>query len=182
MNRSPMAQSIIDRAIGIVKLDDATYESIEHDQAATTQAAVVVAIAAVAGGIGALDDGFSGLIGGIILGILGWFVISACVYFAGTKLIPSGATEADMGQVLRLIGFAQVVGIANILGFVPVVGAIIAVIAAIWGIVVTVKAIKHALEMSTGRAIATAILAWVVFIVVAVIIAAIFGTGVAIAG
>jgi len=52
-----MAQSIIDRAIGIVKLDDATYESIEHDQSATTQAAVVVGIAAVAGGIGALGMG-----------------------------------------------------------------------------------------------------------------------------
>ncbi len=181
MYQQPMTQSIIDRAIGIVKLDDATYESIEHDQSATTQAAIVVGIAAVAGGIGALDEGFSGLIGGILVGIIGWFVISACVYFAGTKLIPSATTEADLGQVLRLIGFAQVVGVANVLGFIPVIGSIVGLVALIWGIVVTVKAIKHALEMSTGRAIATAILAWVVFLVVVLIFAAIFGTGFAIA-
>ena len=40
-----------------------------------------------------------------------------------------------------------------------IVGALIGFVAAIWGLVCTIKAIKHALEMSTGRAIATGIIA-----------------------
>ena len=102
------------------------------------------------------------------------------IFFVGTRLIPSGQTEADLGQVLRLLGFATVPGIANILGFIPVLGAIIALVAAIWGIVLTVKAIMHAMEMSVGRAIATAILAWIAIIIVAAIFGAIFGIGSAI--
>ena len=61
------------------------------------------------------------------------------------------------------------------LGFIPVIGAIVGLIAAIWGIVCAIKAIKHALEMSTGRAIATGILAAIVAGLVLAIIGGIFG-------
>ena len=177
MNQSVLTQSIIERSIGIVQLDDATYESIEHDASATTQAAIVVAIVGLAGGIGALDDSAWGLIASPIGALVGWAVASFFIYFVGTRLIPSGQTEADLGQVLRLYGYASVPGIANVLGFIPVVGWILAVIAGIWGIVCAVKAIKHALEMSTGRAIVTGILAAIVAAIVLAIIGGIFGVG-----
>jgi hypothetical protein len=43
----------------------------------------------------------------------------------------------------------------------------------------TIKGIMHALEMSIGRAIATALLAWVAIIIVGAIFVAIFGVGLA---
>jgi hypothetical protein len=172
-----MTQSIIERAMGVVQLDDATYESIEHDTNATTEAAIIVAIVGLAGGIGALDDGAAGLIAGPIAGLIGWAVASFFIYFVGTRLIPAVETQADLGQVLRLYGYASVPGIANIVGFIPVVGWIVAIIAGIWGIVCAVKAIKHALEMSTGRAIVTGILAAIVAGIVLAIVGGIFGVG-----
>ena len=181
MNQSAMTESLIPRAMGVVQLNDSTYEEIEHDTSATMQAAIVVVLVGIATGIGAIGDEWYSIIVSPIAQIVSWIVGAAVIFFVGTRLIPSGQTEADLGQVLRLLGFATIPGLANILGFIPVLGGLIAFAAAIWGLIITVKAIKHALEMSTGRAIATAVLAWVAIIIVGVIFAAIFGVGLAIA-
>jgi hypothetical protein len=50
----PGSSSIVDRMRGAAMLDVATYEAVEHDTNATGQAAVVVALAAVASAIGNL--------------------------------------------------------------------------------------------------------------------------------
>src|SRR5262245_42416437 len=158
MQTSPSG-SLIDRMMGAARLDVATYEEVEHDTSATMQAAIVVVLAAVAAGIGALGDGATGLIGGIVGGIVGWIVYAAATYLVGTKLLAAAQTEADLGQLLRTIGFARTPGILNVVGFVPVLGWIVGLVAAIWVIVTTVIAIRQALEMTTWRAIATAIIA-----------------------
>ena len=106
--------------MGVLQLDDATYESIEHDTNATTQAAIVVAVAGLAGGIGAIRDSGWGLIASPIGALIGWAVASFFIYFVGTRVDPVRPDEADLGQVLRLYGYASVPGIANVLGFIPV--------------------------------------------------------------
>ena len=60
--------SSTDRLIGSAKLDIATYEEVEADAGATSQAMVVVLISSVAGGIGTLDLGVTGLTGGPVDG------------------------------------------------------------------------------------------------------------------
>jgi Yip1 domain len=167
--------SIIERMMGVARLDVATYESIEHDTNATTQAAIVVVLAAIASGIGALGDGATGFFAGIIGGILGWIVFAAATYLVGTKLLATAATEADLGQLLRTVGFAYTPNLLNVLGWVPVLGAILAFVAGIWVIVTTVIAVRQALEMSTLRAIATAIIAAILAGIVLAIVFAIFG-------
>ena len=159
MNQSVFSQTLVERAMGILQLDDATYESIEHDSNATTQAAAIVVVVGIASGIGAIRDSAANILLGPIGQVISWLIVSALIYFVGTKMIPSGSTEADLGQVLRLVGFAMVPQVANIFGFIPYLGALIAFVASIWGLVCLIKAIKHALEMSTGRAIATGIIA-----------------------
>jgi hypothetical protein len=177
MNQSVMTESIINRAMGVLQLNDATYEEIEHDTSATTQAAIIVIVAGIAAGIGAITDEWYAIFVSPIAALISWVVGAYFIYLVGTRVIPSGMTEADLGQVLRLLGFAAVTGIANVLGFIPVLGAIVALVAGIWGIVITVKAIMHALEMSVLRAIATAILAFIVQVLVLAIIGGILGVG-----
>jgi hypothetical protein len=160
--------------MGAARLDVATYEAVEHDTNATTQAAIVVVLAAVAAGIGALGDGGSGLIGGIIAGLVGWVVFAATVYFVGTRLLSTAQTEADLGQLLRTIGFARTPGILNVFGFIPVLGWIAGLVALVWVVFATVIAVRQALEMDTGRAIATAIIAAILNGIVVWIIFAIF--------
>ena len=42
---------LIERVIGVLRLDVDTYEEIEADESATSQAAIVVAVVAIVGGI-----------------------------------------------------------------------------------------------------------------------------------
>ena len=62
--------TLIERAIGAARLDVATYEEVEADAGALGQAMTVVAVAAVASGIGSsVNSGMAGP--GILLGIVG---------------------------------------------------------------------------------------------------------------
>src|ERR687884_1201090 len=97
-------RSIVDRMKGAALLDIATYEEVEADTTATGQAAVVVAIVAVASAIGALRGGGASIIGGLIAAFVGWLVWSRVTYLLGTKVFGGTAT---WGELLRTIGFAQ---------------------------------------------------------------------------
>jgi hypothetical protein len=171
------SQAFINRMVGAARLDRNTYEEVERDTSATPQALAVVVLASIAAGIGAIrEDGFSGLVGGVISGVLGWAVFAMVVYYVGTRLLAAPGTEADSGQLLRTLGFSNSPRILAVIGFIPVLGPIVAAIAGIWALVASIVAIRQALEMSTGRAIATAIVAAIALIIVTLIIAAIFGT------
>lgn len=174
--QSTMEGPFVQRVIGAAKLDGAVYEEVERDQNATTQAIVVVAIAALSAGIGALrDDGGSGLIGGVIGGLLGFAVSAYFIYFVGTRLIPAAGTSATIGEVVRCLGFASAPGILAFLNIIPGIGGLLGFLIGVWGTVALIVGLMHALEMSMWRAIATAILASVVAAIVGVIIALIFG-------
>lgn len=175
MNAAINPQAIIDRSMGFLRLNTPTYEEVEHDQGATSQAAVVVVVASIAAAIGGLDDGANGFIGALVVGILSWFITSAVVYFVGTRLTASTQTEADLGQILRTLGFAQVAGVINVIAFIPVVGVLAALAAFVWGIVMTFKAIQQSLEMSPARALVTAVIAWLAAAIIAGIIFSIMG-------
>lgn len=175
MNQSLSVNQLVQRSLGIAQLNDATYEEIEHDTTALPQAVLVVLAAGLAGGIGAVGESAWGIIAGPIAGIIGWAIASFFVYVVGTRLLPSSQTQADLGQVLRLYGYAAVPGVANVLGFIPIIGAIVALAAGIWGIVCAVKAIMHALEMTVARAIVTAIVASILAAIVIGVIALVFG-------
>ncbi len=165
--------------MGAARLNAPTYEEVERDTNATMQAAIVVVLAAIATGIGALGDDDAGtvFIGGLVGGIIGWVAFAAAAYFVGTKILAASGTEANLGQLLRVLGFAQVPQLINVLGFIPVLGAILGLIAFIWVILTTITALKAALEMETGRAIGTAVLAIILQIIVLAIVAAILGVG-----
>ena len=105
-----MAQSMVDRMIGAAMLNVATYEEVEADSEATTQAAMVVAMVAVAQAIGGW--GTSGLILGPIAALLGWLIWSGVTYVIGDKVLGGTAT---WGELLRTIGFAQAPGILVVL-------------------------------------------------------------------
>ena len=67
-------RSLLDRMRGAAFLEIATYEEVEHDESLTRQAALVVAIVAIARGIGGLNEGTQGIFIGILLALLGWLL------------------------------------------------------------------------------------------------------------
>ena len=56
---APGRHSFVERVIGALRLDAATYEEVEHDPSSLGQAAGVVAVAALAAAIGTASRGGS---------------------------------------------------------------------------------------------------------------------------
>jgi hypothetical protein len=171
--------SIVDRVMGILRLNVPTYEEVERDQSATTQAAIIVGVVAVASGIGALggDEGSSALriLFGVASAFLGWFVYSAVAYVVGTKMLPGQNTSATIGELLRTLGFAYAPNVLGVLGILGAIGGLFVLIGFIWFVVCAVIALRQALEMSTGRAIAVGIVSIIGYIIVLIPLGLILG-------
>jgi hypothetical protein len=172
------SSSLVDRLVGVARLDVPTYEAIEHDQSATPTAAGVVALAAIATGLGSLDSGgVTGLIGGILSAIIGWAVFAAVAFFVGTRLLAVASMNVSLGQVLRTLGFAYAPLLAAFLGFIPGLGALLVLAASIWFLVTATVALRQAFDISTGRAIATAVISFIPAGIIAGLVQLIFGIG-----
>jgi hypothetical protein len=182
MDQSVAQSSLTDRMIRAARLDVALYNEVEADTNATSQALTVVVLVAVASGLGLLlgsivngrpGAAIGGLIGAIVLELLGWAVWSFVMFFVGTKLFKGTATY---GELLRTLGFAYSPGVLLILRFIPVIGGIIGLIVAIWRIVAGFIAIREALDLDTGNTIATIIVGFIGYLVVAFVVGAILAS------
>lgn len=157
------------RLFGAVRLNAATYEDVEHDSSATLQAAGVVVLASITTsvawyfGIGSVRV----IVFGAVRALVAWIVASAVLWFIGTKILPGKNTEADVGQLLRTLGFAQAPGLFGLLVVVPLAGLFVPYLVAMWVIAATFVAVRQALDYDdTFRAIMVCLLAWLVGAVV----------------
>jgi hypothetical protein len=167
--------SLQDRVIGALKLQPATFEEVENDAAATSQAATVVGLAAVSGGLASLVWGFSpaGFIIHIVLAFLGWAIASVVVWFLGTRVFPGKRTEADLGQLLRVLGFAQSPGLFSFVNLVPILGWLAGLLLSVWSLIALVIGVRQALDYDdTLRAVLVCVVAWAIMIAVFLIGAA----------
>ena len=166
------------RMVGAATLDVRTYEEVEADRHASAQAAGVVLLAGIAGGIGLLGAGvptLASLIAGVIGSLLGWMSWAALIFFIGTRLLPEPQTKADVGELLRTIAFAAAPGLLRVLGVVPVIGPSMYALVSIWMLVAMIVAVRQALDYrSTARAVAVCIVGWTLSLVLAAIIGLVF--------
>jgi hypothetical protein len=153
------------RLIGAVCLRSATYEDVEHDSSATFQAGVVVVIASFTTSVAWYFGMHRArlILHGALQALVAWLAGSVVLWFIGTKLLPGKETEADLGQLLRTLGFAQTPGLFGLLAILPVVGLFVPFIVAIWVIAATFVAVRQALDYdSTLRAMLVCLLGWIV--------------------
>jgi hypothetical protein len=154
-----------------MRLQAATFEEVEHDASATSQAAIVVLVAAVSRAFGSFA-GVGLLFGSIIGAAIGWVVGSAVVLLIGTRVLPGKNTQADFGQVLRAVGFAQAPGVFAVLAFIPILGWLVLLVLFVWGLAATVVAVRQAFDYDdTLRAIIVCVIAWVAMIFVTMLVA-----------
>jgi hypothetical protein len=150
--------------IRAAKLDPQLYEEVEADQSAMGQAMGVVVLSAVAAGIGSwATGGLTGVLSVTIGALLSWYIWAFLTYFIGTRLLPEPETRADMGELLRTIGFSAAPGVIRLLGFIPLIGGLLFLVAGIWMLVAMVIAVRQALDYtSTWRAIGVCAIGWVI--------------------
>ena len=152
--------SFTDRMIGAAKLDVRIYEEVEGDTNATGQAMGVVLLAALANAIG---SGLGGLGPFVVVGIgalIGWAISAFTIYIVGAKLWPESQTRADVGELMRTMGFAQAPGLLRVLGSLPGVSSFVLFGISIWLLVTMVVAVRQALDYSsTPRAVGVCLVA-----------------------
>ena len=159
---------LIDRMVRASKLDVSAYEEVEADKGATGQAAAIVVVSSIAAGIGSIGVfGIQGLLFMTIGALVGWLIWAFLTFIIGTKLLPEPQTKADMGEMLRTIGFSSSPGVLRILGVIPVIGGIINFVIGIWMLVAMIIAVRQALDYkSTWRAAGVCIIGFIVYFVV----------------
>jgi hypothetical protein len=149
------------RMIGAAQADVKTFEEIEADPNAMTQAITVIVLAGVSSFIGNIFR--AGLVGGIfslVASLCGYALFSLLVVLIGTKVMPEPATKADFSEAFRTIGFAASPGVLGIVAIIPFIGPLISFLIAIWSLVIAVIAVRSVLDYSnTGRAIIVCLIA-----------------------
>jgi hypothetical protein len=158
--------TLSERMLGAARLEAATYEDVERDRTATTQALIVVVLTSLAAGLG-FGAGLRGVLINTVAAIVLWAIWAALVFWIGTRLLPETHTRADWGEVARTVGFAQSPGVLRVLGAIPILGDFIRAIADVWVLIATVVAVRQALDYSSlGRAVGVCLVGWGLQIVV----------------
>src|SRR4030065_1924376 len=154
--------------IGLFKLNSQTVETIEKDTSRTGTAALIVVIVSILSGLGNgffntfSDQSFlGGFIGGVLAVLLGWLLWSAITWFVGTRLFKG---QADLGEMLRVIGFAY---LPMLLSIIPCIGGVIGIL---WTIAAGFIAIRQGLDLDNSKAFLTVLIGAVFYIVLTVIL------------
>jgi hypothetical protein len=164
---------LVNRIIGVFKLDVGTFEAIEHDPNATSQAALIVAIVALLSAFGSAfgavfsNSGFfSNFISALIWTFLGWLVWSVISYFVGVNFFGGQAT---LDEMLRVIGFAYA---PQMLAIIPCIGGLVG---AIWSLVAGFIAVRQGLDVDDLKAFLTIVIGFGVYIAGSILISIVFG-------
>jgi hypothetical protein len=171
---------MIDRVRRAAQLEPAVYEEVEADASLNGEALAVVVLTALLSGIGgALSGGMDrAVVFEIGAAVVGYFVWAAATVAVGRALY--GAT-ADIGEVLRTLGYASGPRALGVLSFVPIAGGLIGVVAGLWLLATGLVAIRQALDLDTSAAFVVAVISLAVVIVATILVAIPFGivTGIA---
>jgi hypothetical protein len=118
----------------------------------------------------------------VAISLVAWVAFAALARWLGRTLFGADPDAATPAQMRNLVAWGYAPGLLNVLAILPLVGGLISLVVAFWGLVTQVIGVRTALDLSTGRAvglvIVTAILLGfliacpVLFIVVALLSAA----------
>ncbi len=171
---------LVGRMIRAARLDRTLYTEVAADASATRQALTVVILSAVASGIASflstlllLSDFGSGVLGLILatlLVILGWVVWTGVAWFVGTRMIGTGTQDIEFLPVARSLGFAQAPSVVSAITFIPILGFIILLGVWLWLLATGFFAIRGSMRLTDGQAIATIIIGFIAYIIVAFVL------------
>jgi hypothetical protein len=177
---------MINRIMRAIRLDWTVFREIATDPKALTEAAIIVVVVSLMSAIGSFIGAFVAergagwafgslfyelLISGILIGWLGWAVLT---YFVGTRFFQG---KTDIPEMLRVLGYASAPRLLGFLSFIPCVGWLFALAGFILSLIAGVIAIREAMEFDTGKAILTVVISWIIVFAISLVIGAVFGLG-----
>ncbi len=121
---------------------------------------IVAIISGIGSGFGAtISDGsfVRSFLGTLISALLGWLIWSAVSWFVGTTFFGG---KADIGEMLRVIGFAYS---PQVLGIIPCIGGIVG---AIWSLIAGFIAVRQGLDLDNVKAFLTILIGFFFYLIV----------------
>jgi hypothetical protein len=172
-------KKLLNRMIRASRMDSSLYEEMETDDEALGHAVMVALLASAATGIGMAIAGLIGgagllwpiwgLLSGFLASLAGWFGWVLITYFLGTTFL-KGPEKVNLAELGRTLGFANSPGTLRLLAFIPLLGWLIILLTGIWTLASGVIAVKQSLDFSTGRAVATCLPGWLIYMAVLLLI------------
>jgi len=178
---------MLNRIMGVITLKAPTYREIAEDQAATTQAAIIVVIATLIQGFfqglvkvgqqGAVSvhvgNAIIGAILGVILGLIAWLFTSWVLAFVAGAL----GGKTNTGEMMRVTGYVQVFSLVSVLSVLVLITPLLGCLTGLVGLIVAILSligyligVREAAEFTTGKAFVTAIVAAIVNFIIIVVI------------
>ena len=112
----------------------------------------------------------------VVMTLATWGAWALLTFEVGARILPTAGTRANVGQLLRTIGFSTTPGLLLVVGAIPAAAAPVFAIVAVWLLVTMVYAVKRALDYtSTARAVAVCVFGWTLATVIAMVMGLVFG-------
>lgn len=155
--------ALLRRLFGALALDPSAYEDVEADTHATWQAGLTVVLASAAAGVGAQGLGVDvSPLPLAAVSLVAWAAWALLTFEVGVRVLPGPRTHADVGELLRTLGFSAVPGLLLVLGALPGLALPIFVAVPLWMLAAMIVAVRQALDyQSTARAVAVCVVGWV---------------------
>ncbi len=198
---SAMNESILDRLSGVITLRRATYEALQRDPGASTQALLIVLFLGLANGIALvttplllvtpdMSDDVADAIGPIaammtfdttekqiaalVVGMAGGvisWVVSSWVLGAIGNRVTANRTKVSSTEMRRLVGWGYAPSLASFFTPIPIVGPLLALAGTLWAFVTGIMALRVAFGIGIWKAIAIEIAAFLVILVIVLALA-----------
>lgn len=177
---------LVDRIIGAFTFRKGVYAEVESDASFTTNAWLIVAVAAFLSALGAaavsggsFANMFLGALVGAMFAVVGFAISAFVISWVGATLFKA---QVSFEEVIRTLGLAYVWNVVGVLG---ILGALVSVlrcvvspvliVAAVAGLVAALFAIKEALDLDWTSTFITVIIGWLVQFVFTLIAGAVLG-------
>jgi hypothetical protein len=172
---------LLQRVIGAAALDAAIYEEVEADTGSLGQAMLIVVLASLSWGVGAV--GLGGTLAGApvfaVVALMSWAAWALVTFEVGSRVMPAPETRVTLGQLLRTIGFAATPGLISALGFMPGLTIPVFIVSSLWMLAAMIVAVRQALDFrSTARAVGVCVVGWVLAIGIAALLGLVFSPAV----
>ncbi len=172
-------RKLLNRMMLASRLDSGFYEEIETEEDALAHGIMVAMLVGAATGIGmglaVLMGGAGaiwflwGLLSSFLASLAGWYAWVLITYFCGTTFL-RGPEKASLIELPRTLGLANSPGVLRILAFVPMLGWLVLALSGIWTLAAGIIAVKQTFEFDTGRAAATCVLGWLLYMAAIVLV------------
>jgi hypothetical protein len=172
-------RTYVRRLVGALALDAAAFEDVEADRGATLAAGMTVLLSSVATAIGA--QGFGQSLSNVptfaLVILVGWMAWALLTFEVGARVFPGSRTHADVGELLRTLGFAAAPGMLLAFGALPGLAVPLFATVPVWMLAAMVMAVRQALDYtSTGRAVAVCVFGWLLSVAAVFVIGLALGT------